>query len=48
MRGRVVLGLACAALIVGGAALATVAWVDGGREPVRDLVQHVAIPEQAR
>ena len=29
-------------------ALLVAAWIDGGREPVREIVQPVAVPEAAR
>lgn len=40
-RNRLVIGLAAAAILV----LLAYAWVDGGREPMRDIVQPVSVPE---
>lgn len=41
MRGRLALGL----FLLAAAAVLAIAWIDAGREPVRDLVLPVAIPE---
>ena len=43
-RNRLVIGLVATAIL----ALLVWAWVDGGREPLRDIVQPVPVPEIAR
>jgi hypothetical protein len=44
MRGRWVL----AGLIAAVLALLTYAWIDGGREPLREIVVPVPLPDSAR
>lgn len=44
MRGKGIVALA--ALLV--LAILTYAWIDGGREPLRDIAVPVAVPETAR
>lgn len=43
-RARIVVG----GVIVASAALLSWAWVDGGREPLREIVQPIPVPEQPR
>lgn len=43
-RIRLVIGI----VIVAAVAVLGWAWADGGREPLREIVQPVAVPEQAR
>lgn len=47
MRGRGMLGgiVGVGALLL---ALLAYAWIDGGREPLRDIAVPVAVPESAR
>lgn len=43
-RNRLVIGLVAIVIL----ALLGWAWVDGGREPLREIVQSVPVPEIAR
>lgn len=44
MRGKGIVAVVAALIL----ALLVYAWIDGGREPLREIVQPVAVPESAQ